>query len=96
MQLDSGKLLIQRKLRTDASYRVVKADVERVLVEVVSAPGLLPGSRFVISRPAAEAMLPADGRARVPLLRQRLRANGMRPTSLKPLARLGQVGSQAH
>jgi hypothetical protein len=45
-------------LGTEAVYRVIATNDKRVEVEVVRAPGLRPGSRFVFALAAVLAMDP--------------------------------------
>ena len=58
-----GQLRQVRRLRTEATYRVVAVEPDVVLVEVVSGPGLVPGDRFRFSREDVEAMEVLSGPA---------------------------------
>ena len=51
-----GQLRQVRRLRTEATYRVVAVEPDVVLVEVVSGPGLVPGECFRFAHDDVEAM----------------------------------------
>lgn len=51
-----GQIRVHRSLRTRASYRVLECDDTHVLVEVVEAPGLQAGSRFLFLAEHVAAM----------------------------------------
>ncbi len=52
----AGQFLKNRALGTEAFYRVVGKNARGVEVEVVDAPGLLPGARFTFSEEAVLSM----------------------------------------
>jgi hypothetical protein len=54
----SGQLLKQEVLGTEAIYRVIATNDRGVEIEVVRAPGLKPGTRFVFALAAVLAMDP--------------------------------------
>jgi hypothetical protein len=51
-----GRLLRQRALGSDALYRIIERVERGIRVEVVEAPGLAPGARFVFTEEAVAAM----------------------------------------
>jgi len=53
-------LLRHRVLAGEAFYRVVEASAEYVVVEVVSAPGLVPGTRLRFTQAAVAEMALVD------------------------------------
>jgi hypothetical protein len=60
-ELASGELRRRVSLGTEAVYRVCAVSPTSVEVEVVSAPGLKPGRRFVFTRAAVLRMQRLDG-----------------------------------
>ena len=54
--LEPGQVVRNHMLGTDATYRIIEARGENVLVEVIEAPGLEPGYRFEMLAEAAEQM----------------------------------------
>lgn len=59
-----GRILRRSALGTEATYRVVEEDGQRVLVEVISAPGLKPGFRLHLSADTANEMQREAGTGR--------------------------------
>ena len=55
-----GELRQQSMLGTTARYRLRCIGAEHVQVEVIEAPGLVPGFRMRLGRTAFEAMAAAD------------------------------------
>ena len=51
-----GQILRRHALGTEALYRVIEENARGIEVEVVSAPGLVPGSRLTIAIDHAMAM----------------------------------------
>lgn len=58
--LTHGQYRINRLLRTTATYRVVGWDDEHVVIEVVDAPNLVAGARFLLAKEAVAAMEVAE------------------------------------
>ena len=61
--LTTDDLLIHQALGTTATYRVIDVAERLVGVEVLSAPGLEPGTRLRFTRDAAQAMSCETARA---------------------------------
>ena len=54
--LEPGQIVRNRMLGSEATYRIVEARGENVLVEVIEAPGLEPEYRFEMLAEAAARM----------------------------------------
>jgi hypothetical protein len=77
--LTADDLLIHEALGTRATYRVTEIADRLVGVEVLSAPGLAPGTRLRFTRDAAQAMACANARAGHPAAARRRGLFNARP-----------------